>query len=389
MMIAISGPHLLIFPPQNLAEENLSLFLHCFNKGHDALQVTALYILSDMLTIHPSLLSSPNADPALQKSVFKVFAKATKAAHSPDVQSASTTALCKLMLTGVIQDEDLLKQLVVCYFDPATKDNAGVRQALSYFLPVYCHSRRENMERMAVVVVSIMHTLVNLGEELEEEEEMVGIVVVGNMLVDWTDARKLVIQDEAAVSWDEASRREVKAVNGDIHLNLAENLLEKVMNHGCTSMFKQCFRDAYLVADHILEEEKRALLSMTSKLYIIGNSNPEKLQSVHDLAVEAIDLKVATDAPTRNGLNKLELALHKALGESGTFTQGTEGENINEPAQEGLTVVDEEQSDLPVAQCDKVEDTKMEDVKHAEDEEMTGTHDTLLEELLDDEDEDA
>ena len=128
---------------------------------------------------------------------------------------------------------------------------------------------------------------------------------------------------------------------------------------------------------------------MTSKLYITGNSNPEKLQSVHDLAVEAIDLKVATDAPTRNGLNKLELALHKALGESGTFTQGTEGENINEPAQEGLTVVDEEQSELRVAQYDKIEDTKMEDVKHAEDEEMTGTHDTLLEELLDDEDEDA
>ena len=191
-----------------------------------------------MLTTHPSLLSSPTADSTLQKSVFKVFAKATKATHSSDVQSASTAALCKLMLTGVIQDEDLLKQLVVCYFDPATKDNAGVRQALSYFLPVYCHSRRENMERMALVAAGIMHTLVNLGEELEEEEEMVGIAVVGNMLVDWTDARKLVVQDEAAVSWDEAGKREVKAMNGDVHLNLAEDLLKKAMSHGCTSKFK-------------------------------------------------------------------------------------------------------------------------------------------------------
>ena len=229
---------MLTFQPQNLAEENLGLFLHCFNKGHDALQVTALYILSDMLTTHPSLLSSPNADAAPQKSVFKVFGKATKAAHSPDVQAASTTALCKLMLTGVIQDEDLLKQLVVCYFDPTTKDNAGVRQALSYFLPVYCHSRRENMERMAAVAASIMHSLVNLGEELEEEEEMVGTAIVGNMLVDWTDARKLVVQNEAAVSCDEAGRRDFSAVNGDIHLNLADDLLEKAMSHGCTSKFK-------------------------------------------------------------------------------------------------------------------------------------------------------
>lgn len=158
-----------------------------------------------------------------------------KADHTPAVQSAATIALCKLMLTSVIQDMDLLKQAVICYFDPATKENAGVRQALSYFLPVYCHSRRENMERMANVTGRVIHALVDMGEELDEGEEMVGISTVGNMLVDWTDARKLVVQDEALVSWDEAGKKEVKAVNGDIHLDLAESLLEQVMNHGCSS----------------------------------------------------------------------------------------------------------------------------------------------------------
>jgi len=63
----------------------------------------------------------------------------------------------------------------------------------------------------------------------------VGISTVGNILVDWTDARKLVVQDEALVSWDEAGRREVKAVKGDVHLDLAESLLEQAMNHGCSS----------------------------------------------------------------------------------------------------------------------------------------------------------
>ena len=346
--------------------------------------MTALHILSDILTTHPTLLTSPTADPALQKSVFKAFAKAMKAAHSLDVQSASTIALCKLMLTGVIQEEDLLKQLVVCYFDPATKENAGVRQALSYFLPVYCHSRRENMENMVSVAAGIMHTLVNLGEELEEEEEMVGIAVVGNMLVDWTDARKLVIQDEATVSWDEAGRKEVRAVNGDIHLSLAEDLLEKAMSHGCTSKHDPCSKAVRPMANHILEEEKKALLSMLSKLYITGNSNPEKLQAIYELVAKAIDNKVATDAPTRNGLNKLEASLNKALGESSTFRQCIE----REPAQEGLTVADEGQSEMLVARPDGVEDTKMDIVKR-EDEEMPGTNDTLLEELLDDEDEEA
>lgn len=225
---------ILIYLCQTLAEENLTLFLHCFSKGHDALQVTALHVLSDIFTSHPTLISQ-SPDPALQKSIFKVFSKGLKATQAPDVQSAATTALCKLMLTNIVTEEDLLKQLVICYFEPATKENAAMRQALGYFLPVYCHSRRENMERMANVVPGVIHAIVGLGEELDDDEEMVGVGVVVNMLTEWTDARKLVVQDAAAVSWDEAGRKEIRAVNGDIHLDMAESMLERVMSHGCPS----------------------------------------------------------------------------------------------------------------------------------------------------------
>lgn len=164
--------------------------------------------------------------------------KALKAVHAADVQCAATIALCKLMLTSVIQDEDLLKQAVICYLDPATKDNAAVRQALSYFLPVYCHSKRENMVRMAAITPAIIHTILSLEEDMDEEEEMVGTSIICTMLVDWTDARKLVVQDESSISWDEAGRKEIKAVNGDIHLDLAEALLERAMNNSCSS--KSC-----------------------------------------------------------------------------------------------------------------------------------------------------
>ena len=171
----------------------------------------------------------------MPKSVVRVFSKGLKANQAPDVQSAATTALCKLMLTNVITDEDLLKQLVICYFEPATKENAAMRQALSYFLPVYCYSRRGNMERMGAVVPGVLHALIGLGEELEEDEEMVGMSVVANMLTDWTDARKLVVPDAAAVSWDEAGRKDTQAVNGDIHLDMAASLLERAMAPGCAS----------------------------------------------------------------------------------------------------------------------------------------------------------
>ncbi|MCJ1464876.1 hypothetical protein MMC07_003491 [Pseudocyphellaria aurata] len=296
--------------PANLAEENLTLFLHCYNKGHETLQETALHVLSDILATHPSLVSLQSSDAALLRSVSKIFSKAIKATQAIDVQSAAIIALCKLMLTGVIQDDDLLKQAVIAFFDPATKDNAVLRQALSYFLPVFCHSRRENMEKMASVAPSVIHAVLSFVEELDEEEEIVGVGAVGNMLLDWTDARKLVVQDEFSVSWDEAGRKEIKAVNGDIHLDLAEQLLEKVMSHGCT------------------KEEKKAIIPLLGKLYITANSTREKLQVIYELVTKAIDMKEASDATSRNALSKLLLALEKAIGEVGTTERNAEAETV-------------------------------------------------------------
>jgi condensin complex subunit 3 len=176
-------------------------------------------------------------DPTLRKSVLRVFSKGIKTNQDPRVQLAATTALCKLMLFDIIKDDDLLKQLVLSYFDLATKDNLVVRQALNYFLPVYSHSRRENMERMGVVAPSVLHALCGLSESLEEDEDMVEQDLVANMLLEWTDARKLVVSDAANASWDEAGKKETQGVNGDIHLLMSEIFLERVLSHGCASEY--------------------------------------------------------------------------------------------------------------------------------------------------------
>ena len=220
---------------QDLASENLTLFLHCFTKGHDALQITAIHILTDILTTHPNTFSAEGADGNFQKSILKIFARGIKAQHTPEVQSATTVALCKLMLTSIVDDADLLSQLVVCYFDPSTKQNPGVRQALSYFLPVYCHSRRENMKRMASIAAGTMTAIVDLSEDLDEGVDMVGLNVVGNMLVDWTDARKLVVQNETAIGWDAAGKHEIQTGDGDVHLDLALSALQRAMTPSCSS----------------------------------------------------------------------------------------------------------------------------------------------------------
>lgn len=94
-----------------------------------------------------------------------------------------------------------------------------------------------------------------------------------------------------------------------------------------------------------LGEEKKAIIPLLGKLYISPNSNSEKLQTAHELVVEAIDLKVANDAPSRNAFTKLLNALVKVIGEAKmTNTKAVElveGNTITlDAADEGSTTVD-------------------------------------------------
>ena len=209
---------------RSLAEENLGLFIHFFTKGHTALQITALHILTDILNVHGSQLLS--STPAL----LKVYVKAVKSgAKSSEVQAAATVAASKLLLGKVIRDEEaceeLLKSLVIAYFDPASASNQTVRQALNYFLPVYCYSRLENQDNMRKVSVPVLRALITLRDGLEDEdvdvaEDMVSLTTIGACLVDWTDPRKR--YSPQALSDDK------KPLNGDTHLDLTKDVLERI-----------------------------------------------------------------------------------------------------------------------------------------------------------------
>ncbi len=216
---------------KSLAEENLGLFIHFFLKGHTALQITALQILTDILTQHGAHMLEGNPQ------LLKVYLKALKSSKGPEVQAAATVSVCKLLLGRVITDSDaihdLLKTLIVLYFDPSTQGNQGVRQALSYFLPVYSYSRRENQENMGAVAIPALHQLFNINEGYDDEEEdkdMVSLSVIGAHLVDWTDPRKCYTPGLTLQQMEEGK----KAVNGNVHLVFASEILVKLQS-SCTS----------------------------------------------------------------------------------------------------------------------------------------------------------
>ena len=347
----------------------MTLFIHCYSKGHEALQVTALHILCDMLTTHPTLLApvtQPDGEtvspPPFQKPLLKVFARALKANSPNSVQSGAATALSKLLLTSAfspsgpnvppaIQEmnqaaiETLLLSLVVSFYHPRTRDNPGLRQSLAYFFPVYCHSRITNTQHMQRIVVPVIRAVLNSAEEyysLEAEEDSDGEIdesigqrelkalmtgVLG-MLAEWTDERRVVgLGGEKVLAGGAAS----STACGFVHLALVKDILERVL--GVTPGTNRCSKD-----------EKKLLFSLMSKLYIAppppppsrsgsrnpegddqfrtsirsanGEIAPENTQLAHEvkeLLDQTIEEGVAVDAAGRNALVKVKNVVLKLL----------------------------------------------------------------------------
>lgn len=178
------------------------------------------------------------AEHALHKPIHKLFSKALKSQHN-SVQATACTALAKLMLSSppsasgesssILNHDELLRLLTVAYFDPDTAGNSALRQSLSYFLPVYCHSRKENMQRMGRIAMSVLHWCISVKEEMDVEAEedvsgsMVGLSVVTAHLVDWTDDRKL------AGAMMRTAAGDAEEADCEVHLRMAEEILVKVL----------------------------------------------------------------------------------------------------------------------------------------------------------------
>ncbi|GAP93070.1 putative condensin subunit Cnd3 [Rosellinia necatrix] len=278
-----------------LAEENLTLFIHFFSRGHAALQITALHILTDILNVHGAQLLSGNP------TLLKVYVKALRSgSRNPEVQGVATVAVSKLLLGRVVTDHEtsseLLKTLIVAYFDPSTAGNQSVRQALNYFLPVFCYSRAENQDLMRSVALDALHALYNIREGIDDDDmdvddEMASLNTIGACLVDWTDPRKCYMP---GIPMD-ADR---KHVNGDVHLDFATDILDKLNTN-------------------FSKEEKKVIAPLLAKLYISPLSDEEKLRTLYEEITAAVEENLLTDATGRNALYKIHVSLGKIVNSLG------------------------------------------------------------------------
>ncbi|KAF2111219.1 nuclear condensing complex subunit [Lophiotrema nucula] len=304
---------------KNLAQSNLQLFMACYTQGvgHDTLQLSALQILSDLLITYPSLLAPPipdadqtEDDPApvneFLNPLTKLFIKAFKHAN-PTFSLTACTAVSKLLLLGILpepQTTDVLKAFVLAYFNPEKASNewSAVRQALSYFLPVFCHSKPSNALLMSQLCVYIVQKLLAFRDEPEEdpEEVMVGWPIIAGHLAEWTDGRRVVGATEMGLDGKTELVQNAEAS----HVLLATELLERALSNNCS------------------KDERKPLLILLSKLHIspAAPSKGEMLErdsliELHRLATEAVEESLGQDVASRNAISKLETVLTKRLGE--------------------------------------------------------------------------
>ncbi|KAK4250522.1 condensin subunit Cnd3-like protein [Corynascus novoguineensis] len=365
---------------RSLAEENLTLFMHFFSKGHTELQITALHILTDILNVHGAQLLSSN--PAL----LKVYVKALRSgAKHPEVQAAATVAVSKLLLGRVVSDHqvsaELLKTLVIAYFEPASSGNQSVRQALNYFLPVFCYSRTENQDLMRCVALDALHTLYNVREGFDDDDadiddEMVSLSTIAACLADWTDPRKCYSPPAAgADGFGAEATAEKKHVNADVHLDFAHDIIERL-------------------GGNAPREEKRIIAALLGKLYVSPASSEDKTREVYAVISEAVENQLVSDTTSRNALYKIHVSLGKIVNslESAAAAEPGGGGKYRRSVSRASSVGVTPSEDRTVIQHEvKIKEEEMED----EDVSDTGTvvhrggsnEQSLVSEMLSDEEE--
>jgi condensin complex subunit 3 len=272
---------------------------------------------------------------------------------------------------------EVLKAFILTYFDPETAGNPALRQALSYFLPVFCHSKLKNARLMAEIAVTVISKLLIMRDENVDEEEaddMVGWPVITGHLAEWTDGRKVVGATELGLDGKTSTTAEAE----EPHIYLAIEVLERALTNTCS------------------KEERKPLLALLGKLHIAPSStrskseeasvDDESLPTLHSLVSEAVEGKIGTDATQRNALVKLETILTKRLGEVAqmeTERDATPEQTTVVGAAAGTneaTVLDEtEITELPVRTKPvmKVEEARVEP-EDEEEEEEEEEEDTML-----------
>ena len=103
----------------------------------------------------------------------------------PNVQTIASEGMAKLMLTGTLVEDDVLKSLILTYMSPYTADHSALRQCLSYFLPLFCSSHVRHQHMVQRVFCDTMDVLVSVYEDASVRSHMITTSQKATQFIDW------------------------------------------------------------------------------------------------------------------------------------------------------------------------------------------------------------
>ncbi|KAF0468908.1 Condensin complex subunit 3 [Gigaspora margarita] len=174
---------------QPLAVENYNLFMHCLRHGHPELQIKSLMVMSDILIAYgySTIVSSTRQGNEIMGLLQECLKNENEQVHA-----IAVVGISKLMLSKMLRDKYVLKELVLLYFDSDTASNLRLRQCLSYFFPVFCHSSFENQTLMQEIFLPTLIELLKKYKNVDKNDNAVPPLQIAQQLVDWTDPFKVV-----------------------------------------------------------------------------------------------------------------------------------------------------------------------------------------------------
>ncbi|KDQ54411.1 hypothetical protein JAAARDRAFT_60793 [Jaapia argillacea MUCL 33604] len=257
----------------------LLLFPHCpLQSAPEVLKIRVLQVVFDILMVHDRDFLAK--DTVAGDRIVEFLLHIWDSEESDKVQALLCVGIAKLMLSGMIADERVLKCLVIAYVSPDTAGNQELRQCLSYFLPVYCYSSPVNQRRMQKVFIPIYRDLVQAYKDMEDEPGVVAPSNIAAMFVDWTDPQKAV---------------EVRGQVADdtIHIDLATDITKA------------------LFSDDMTKEDKKVVCQCLSKLHIPEVIDDDKIRTLKLLMHNLTSRRPLHDTTSKNAFNKFETSVSK------------------------------------------------------------------------------
>ncbi|KIS72037.1 condensin subunit YCG1 [Mycosarcoma maydis] len=270
---------------RKLALDSFPLFIDQVQRADGQIKMRAVQAVFDLLINHtiPYLCSRNPAGEEMAKLQIISYLLSLLEDEDAAVQSAACEGMAKLMLTGMVDDDEALKSLVLIYMSPETVDNQELRQCLSYFLPVYCGSSSRNQRCLQRVFVSILQVLTEVYEEKDEDQEMVTPTQVGLQLLDWTDPDK--VMTRAGQVRDET-----------VHIDVAIELIKAM----------------YTIEDTKDCKDRKVMCQLLGKLFLPQELDDVKVQEMLIVLTGLHELNEITDTVTKNALARFETTFAKA-----------------------------------------------------------------------------